>query len=726
MAPFSSVRKRVQVPPDGYLDATLAALVVADSVDKLLTNPRAFYDTAILYPDRTQLRSTEPFLGFALLALPLQSVARLGEARVFELLRWLMLFASLVYAYLLFRAAGVEVGLSAAGAAVALAQPNLLIGISRLQLLSIPLILAVLYHAVMVWGGREPRAGHSLALFGWMALYPLCGIINATVAVVGAVLLLPLIVKMGLELSRERRLASLISPAVAAVATDAIVLAPWLFDRADMRVYTSPDFLAVKRWAPTFVPLRASQVPSFLDTPVGASLAATLLVASALTVTGRAVWPWWRGPDSRPRDGVGRTHIWVVPGLAVAMAVAASYGFNRQEHRWLGWIFDAGCAAGMIAFWRAQLRVATPARPIDVAQLLSLVSAGLGVLLCLLSFGPVTDSNRHPLASVLTNVMLLVVPPLKAIREFDRLWIFGILFLSLYAVVRIGDLLRSRSPLMRTAVVVILLATVFATVNSRPLVASPAIEAPMDFVAAGARSTRTGAIYVHPYMKWNARSGVLMIAIARELKRPVVNGYLGVVPPWVTYATNVLWRYPDAEALWLLRKWKVETVFSVLSDPNSVRLEQLTSPIRPDEIEITELPAGDLPHPSAPPAAAIARERVETTWTQADRDIPTRLALKAPERFAIHRVEIHFSPTAVAAVPPAIDVYGIDGNQRVKLNDGLSGQWLEALAAEALVRREMPVATITLVHPVMGQLELRSTGKPPPPIERIVLVGERR
>jgi hypothetical protein len=87
---------------------------------------------------------------------------------------------------------------------------------------------------------------------------------------------------------------------------------------------------------------------------------------------------------------------------------------------------------------------------------------------------------------------------------------------------------------------------------------------------------------------------------------------------------------------------------------------------------------------------------------------------------------VSFSPTPVAAVPPAIDVYAIDRNQREKLNDGLSGQWLESLAADALVRREMPVATITLVHPVTGQLELESQGKMPPPVERIVLVGEQR
>jgi hypothetical protein len=579
----------------------------------------------------------------------------------------------------------------------------------------------------MVWTGRRPRAGNSLALFWWMALYPLCGMINAAIAVVAGVFLLPLLTAACVELRREKRLASLMVPVLAAIAVDTLVLAPWLFDRADMRVYTSPDFLAVKRWTPTFVPLRAAQLPSFIDASVGASLAVALFVLCALVPGRRAGVLRRRGRGGTFAPPTSGAYVWVVPLLSVAMVAAASYGVTRQEHPWLGWIFDLGCVTALIAYWRVQLRTRMPANERDIARVVVLISAGLGVWLCLLSFGPVIASNRHPVATLLTNVVLEAVPPMKAIREFDRFWIFSVLFLSIFAMVRIGTMLRDRPLLLRGAVAAIVVAAAILTIHNRPLAASPPIEAPMDFVAAAARSTATGAAYVHPYMKWNARSGVLMIAIAHDLRRPLVNGYLGVVLPWVTYATNVLWRYPDAEAEWLLRKWKVETVFSVLSDPNSVRLEQLTSPIRADEIAITELPAaGDLEHPSASSSAAPANDRVEASWTPPDREPGTTLILKAPEGFVIHRVEVHFSPTAVAAVPPAIDVYAIDGSQRVKLNNGLSGQWLESLAADALVRREMPVATIALVHPVTGRVELESQGKTPPPIERVVLVGEQR
>ena len=43
---------------------------------------------------------------------------------------------------------------------------------------------------------------------------------------------------------------------------------------------------------------------------------------------------------------------------------------------------------------------------------------------------------------------------------------------------------------------------------------------------------------------------------------PIVNGYLGINLPWFSYAANVLHRFPDPESLWLLRKWKVDTVVS--------------------------------------------------------------------------------------------------------------------------------------------------------------------
>jgi hypothetical protein len=349
------------------------------------------------------------------------------------------------------------------------------------------------------------------------------------------------------------------------------------------------------------------------------------------------------------------------------------------------------------------------------------------VFLSLVSFGPAYGTNRlHPVASGITTILLDVVPPLESIREFDRFWIFGILFFSVYAVARTGRALGGRPPMARRVAAAVLLVAAGASLYSRPLVASPAIEAPQDVVAFVAQSKSRGAIYVHPYMKWNSRSGVLMIAIARELGRPIVNGYLGINLPWFSYAASVLHRFPDPEALWLLRKWKVDTVVSLGSDVKGEGLEQVRKAGQQPDMAIFEVPpAGDVAHPSGEMPLSASQERIDATWTRRDRGSTSTFAITVPGGFSARGVEIHFKQTAVPLVPAAVDVYAVDGTARVRVNEGLSGQWLESLAADALVRRESPVATVRLLRPATGELELECRNSADPPIERVVLIGAR-
>ena len=96
-----------------------------------------------------------------------------------------------------------------------------------------------------------------------------------------------------------------------------------------------------------------------------------------------------------------------------------------------------------------------------------------------------------------------------------------------------------------------------STVYIRELVASANLEAPRDLFELASHSRSAGALYVHPDLTWNTETGVWMIALAKVLGRPTVNGYLGVAPAWFGDASRVLHRFPDAEAVWLLRKWKV-------------------------------------------------------------------------------------------------------------------------------------------------------------------------
>jgi hypothetical protein len=193
------------------------------------------------------------------------------------------------------------------------------------------------------------------------------------------------------------------------------------------------------------------------------------------------------------------------------------------------------------------------------------------------------------------------------------------------------------------------------------------------------------------------------------------------VPPWFTYATEVLHRYPDAEALWLLRKWRVETVLSLVGD---VQLEQLSSPFQPGDATIHEIEAAPQhPHPSHPRPASSAAARIDAAWAWLDRGGVRVARIVVPAGFTVASVEIHFEPNPAASVPASVDVYGIEDTRRVRLNDGQSGEWLKSIAADALVRRESPVASVTLVRPVSGELEIECRGSANPPIDRIVLLS---
>ena len=726
IVPFSATERVALVPPGLEMDATQTTFLVAIGIDKLLTDPASYYDTAILYPDRTQLRSLEPLLGFALVGLPLRTLLHLGDVDLYEVLRWLVIFTSLTYCWLLFKATGVGSALSVAGAVACLSQPSLLNSIERLHIICIPLLLPVLFHGLMVWIDQPPRFGHRLGLFVWVALYPLCGMINATVCVIAGVLMLPWLWMMISGLWRHRRLGALAVPIVAAIVVDVVLLSPWLFDRGDLRVYGSPEFLSIKNWWPTPVPLRTGQLAASLEARVGFSiLAAMAALLGTLTLSRRLALPR-TGMPSKASARVSGLHLWTVPLLVIIVTVLASYGITRATATWPGVLFDVGCAAALAAYWRVQMQLPAARDVQGLAPHLIVIGAGLGVFLALVSFGPAYESNRHFLANGLTRVLIEAVPPLRFIREFNRIWIFAMLFWSVAVIVRLGLELQRWRPQFGTIAAAVLLAAAFTTISRRPLEASAPIEAPQDFVKLVAQSHGKGAIYVHPYMEWNTRSGVMMMDIARQLRRPIVNGYLGVSPPWFTYATNVLRKFPDPEALWLLKKWKVETVVSLEGDLKVLNLEAGERVLGQHDVAIWDLPPASYQlHPSGETAlSAEAHERLEAKWTWLDRRAGT-LRATVPVGFSVGAVEISFAQTAVPSVPATVDVFGFDGSGRIRVNQGFSGEWLHALAADALVHRKTPVATIKLQQSVTGDLEVECRDIVNPSISRVVLVGRR-
>jgi len=692
IAPVSLGDTRAAIPPGRDLDGVEAALLVGDGIDKLLSHPSAYYDAAILYPDRHQLRTTEPFLGFALIGAPLRLAPRLSDVDIFKIVRWLLVFVSLTYAYLFFRALGVSAALSSAGAALCWSLPPLFDGIERLQVLSIPSFFAVAYHAHALWTPRPRRVAHQIALFIAATLYPLCGMINATICVLALILVLPSLVRAVMA-ADQGRLPSIGVPLVAAVVVDAFLLAPWLLDRSDLGAYMSRAFLQIKHWSPTTLPGTLGDYPDFFATYIGAGLVAAAAILATLAVRRRSFGP--------------KTQLWPLlasAALVVAAVMAHASGgliFSLQL------LFHAMCWATLFAFWGHQLDWPAASSDLDVLRRLAMVAAGAGAFLCLFSFGPVYSSNDNPLANHVLRALLVVWPPLEAIREFDRLWTFGLLGLATSAIVHLAAALRARGTAAHATVAVLIIGATVWPVATRPLVASVPIEPRHDIVEAVARSRGTGGIYVHPLTEWNTLPAALMMPTAKAIGRPIVDGYLGIEPPWYEYAATVLRKFPDPESMWLLSAWKVDTVVTIDGD-----------------VTVRDLQLEPTPHPSRPSIADLP-DRSEAEWRPEDSAGHPVLAITIPRPFQAAAIEVHFPISVVDRIPPAIGVYMADRDRWRRINDDASGTWLESLAADALIRRSPPTATIRLTAPVTGRLQLDFGPAGPPAVDRIALLGRR-
>jgi hypothetical protein len=727
LAPFSSGDKRVMVPPGRASDAVQATLLIGSGMEKLLTEPLSYYDTAILYPDRNQLRGTEPFLGFVLLGLPLKTILRLSDSDVFEVLRWAIVFTCLTYAYLLFRTIGLDVALSVAGAVLCVSQPDLLNGIDRLQIVSIPLILPILYHGMMAWSSGRSR--HSVGLFVFAALYPLCGIINAMLWVVALLLVLPLLLKMLVGVQPRTRLATgLLLPLLLAAVLDAVIMGPWLLDRSDMTGYVSDAYLQIRNWNARQAPGGVDDIPGFVMVRFGPGVVIALVmlyVSIAVRRVGRAVKDAVHQPEATPPT---QRYLSVMCVVALGLVMSTAYPYGRLIFPWSRLLFQVVCWVALLMFWRRQMRFFVSSDQNGLRNAVVMLSAGVGVFLCLMSFGPVYVSNDSPLANPIVTMLMNVVPPLKALREFRRIWPLGVLFVSVYAAARLGADLRLRAPIVRAcAAAVIVVATAFSVYNRRPLVASPRIEAPRNLFDLASHSRGAGGIYVHPHLRSNSFLGVWMIPTARVLGRPIVNGSLGIPPPWVKYAGRVLYRFPDPESLWLLRRWKVDTVVSLGSNVQRAESEFVEKSFENGNGVVYEIaaPPEEVPHPSDDRCAASeARVPVEVENRAQRVDDGASLTLTVPAGFRVRRVEFAFGRPVVEKIPESIEIYALEGTRRVRLNEHRSGDWLESLAADAFVRHESAVATIKLTGPQPRELHVEFRTSNTTPIERIGLCGE--
>lgn len=355
--------------------------------------------------------------------------------------------------------------------------------------------------------------------------------INAVISVMAVLFILPLLLKMLAAQRRQKHLAACLLPIFLAGVLDALVLAPWMLDRSDIAVYVGDAFLAIKHWNAMEPPVRLQDIRVFVTGWIGPSLVVAL-AALGVSIAIARVSRVQKGDALKLEPAPpAQAYLAVVCALALGLAIASSHPSGRLALPWLKLVFHVTGYMTLLLYWRQQFLFVASSDQNSIRNAVVMLGAGLGVFLCLMSFGPVYISNNNPLASHIMRVLLLVLPPLKSIREFNRIWVMGVLFLSVYATVRIGMAVRLRAPIVRASAAAAIAAAAMSSLYSRSLVASDVIEAPPDFFALASHSRRTGALYVHPYMKWNTLSGLWMIPSAKVLGRLIVNGSLGIQPP---------------------------------------------------------------------------------------------------------------------------------------------------------------------------------------------------
>ena len=648
VAPASGVDKRLVMPEHLELDGLLGVEFLRAGTDRLLSSPTRYYDTDVLYPDVRQKRTTEPFIGFVLLGLPFTTVMGLDDVRAFEALRWLLLWTSLVFAWRLLALLGADTWLAVTGALIIVLQPAVTGGFERVQVLSIPLIVGVLYFAISLWTPERPSLRHQWGLCATTTMYVMCGAYNVVITLAALLLLAPLTLRMVWALRGAQRLLVFVWPLAVAGIVNLLVLWPWLTDRWDMSAYMGAPFLAIKHW-------NAMRPPAWTLplAPVFQGLVLILL----------AVFVWWQV----------RTRL-DVPGQS----------FSRIARWTLAW---------------------------------------MGLFVCTFSFGPSFESNTKPLATDLMRWVSAVIPQLTAAREFDRFWTFGMTLLMAAGVGTLGVVMHARGRMAQRAVAVAVGVVALTPLVSRPLAVTRPVEAAPWFVSLASEAPGSAGLYVHPLMQWNTPSCVLMIDAARQVGRPFVNGCLGIIPPWFTVATEVLHRFPDPEALWLLRKWQVDAVV----DLNSARPVDVTDAFRVSSTHTDGrlfeiLNPGPLsPHPSMATDALNGLAHIEVPWSHGPSG---GILVAAPEDVLVWAVEVRFSLEQLVVHPiPTELVITADADRAPRLNRGSAGHWMQSLAADALLARTAPVATVALEQPHRGALRVIGGGRLP--VDRIVLIGEQ-
>ena len=123
-------------------------------------------------------------------------------------------------------------------------------------------------------------------------------------------------------------------PVLLAAALDVVLLSPWLFDRADLGVYTSEAFLQIKHWNATRLPSSISNVPRTAYALLGPAMLAALGLLLVLGVAGRRTI----GTGNERTAIASPTANGVFLPLALSMIVVVAGALLRIPERAQWWL----------------------------------------------------------------------------------------------------------------------------------------------------------------------------------------------------------------------------------------------------------------------------------------------------------------------------------------------------------------------------------------------------
>jgi hypothetical protein len=716
-------------------DPLHTAVLLRFDVDSLLHHPSRYFRPPFLYPDPNPMRGTEPLIAEALLAVPFRLVLGDRPAPVFTWVRILTLALLTLATGLMLSELGTSRALALAGGGLAVLVASTPFFFDRLQAVSLQWLPLGIFFAARYW--RRRHLAHAAAFVLCVFLTIQASLYTAVMLLAVVPFLLPL-VWHGVVADRRRAL-TLGGAALAAGALSLLVLWPYLGQRDDIAVYSSPSFVEEKSWgaaglnallttAPEYEANRWPPAPparwggSYPDAAVYPGAAFLLLVVVVVTLA------LVDGVKARRagRRSPGAARTFTVTRGALALLLAALVG-TLLLAAWAGPTTATRIGAGVVlwgllAGWWVRLALWPRVRDSEAGLRLLASAASLAALvLLLLSFGsPIRlEAFGPPLLEGLFGPLSSVLTPLRELRELKRFLVPSGWAAVVAFVLMLELRLRRRPPAAAIALAVVLLAV---GVGERLHADTKKVFVPLPPApyALLEDSSGTGGLLELPFERWGRIRAVHRMLWQPSHGRPIVAGKTGIDPGWYTPARAVFNEFPSPESVRLMRAWGLDSVLDRRREARSLDADTFPEGVvlRGGQTErgggrewrlfdvlgsSPALTAEPIPGPGAwrrpkaatgdAPAALATDGSLDTAGEVTS---PNGLELRLPDGGSVVALELDYGPGRFNRVPPGLSVLGLVDGVWEDLTEPPSGALLRSRAADQLLRRQSAQLVVTL------------------------------